>query len=186
MKDIGIYVINVSTHGPIFKSGRGHYYIAAKDKEQAIISLKKYFKKNNLFGSIYKPVRHLEQCKTFNKNGITYIYSDFFKIPLQFGEVVDAYKYLEDCTKLQDKEPYKFTPKKTAKGLKIHRINRPGIEYREKNVQGAYGRARSCTFNPDKPEMYEDCLDLHNIDGITFEGKPLNYENISDKTFEDF
>lgn len=60
------------------------------------------------------------------------------------------------------------------------------IEYREKDVQGAYGRARSCTFNPDKPEMFEDCLDLHNIDGITFEGKPLNYENISDKTFEDF
>lgn len=177
MKDINLYKINVSTRGPVVfqhKNGYGSYIIVAKSENQAKEYLQNYFKANNLFGDMYQP------CK----------YSLDNVLQLELGTVMRKKEYLTKLEEYNNKREYQFTPKKTEKGNKLHKINRPGIEYRERNVQGAYGNERSCTFNPDKPEMFEDCLDLHNIDGITFEGKPLNYENMSDetidKTFENF
>lgn len=188
MKNISIYMIQVSTRGPIHtqfaKSGHGVYLVVAKDTEQAVQFLKDYFKENNLFGSIYKPYILPEKYETFNKNGKMYIYSRYYSVPLKFGEVIDRHKYLNECEKFQNKENYRFIPKKTEKGLKIHKISRPGIEYRERNIQGAFGNERSCSVNPERPEMFEDCINLHNINGITYEGRPLNYDNMMDEALE--
>lgn len=59
------------------------------------------------------------------------------------------------------------------------------MERKERNVQGAFGNIhqRRCE-QPEVPEYFEDCLDLHDIEGVTYEGKPLNYDILLDTALE--
>lgn len=164
MREINQYQINVSTRGPHYnKTGRGVWIVAETTPEKATAALKTHFKEHNLFGSIY-PAWKITS-----------------RIPLERGIVIKREDYFELVEK--SKQPgYVFTPAKTEAGEKLHRPNRAGIEYRDKQVNGAFGA-------PGKAiERMEDCGELHNMEGITFNSQELedwNLENMIDDMEEE-
>lgn len=55
-------------------------------------------------------------------------------------------------------------------------------EKKERNVQGAFGNIpqRHCEQVPEALECFEDCLVLYDIEGVTYEGKPLSHDILLD------
>lgn len=164
-----LYTIAVDVYGPTEskrKTGRGRYVVCEKSEEMAIKCLRNYFKENNLTGDINYIYQITDENKIMDLNKKT---------------VIKETDYFDLLKQSKEKSNYVFEPKKSEKGMQIHKINRPGKEKREINIQGAFGNSNA------KTEKIEDCGTLKDIDGVTYNGEPLsnqNVENLENDTLE--
>lgn len=153
-KTVRQYQIQVSTRGPIkaqcSKSGRGVYIVAETDPEKAIKALKAYFKEYNLFGSMY-PAYELT--------------SEWQKISLERGTVMTKEQYLE-LAERKRQPGYVFAPAKTGQKKNQRRQDCVDAEDRNRQVFGAFQK-------PSDIEQIDDCGELHNVEGVTYEGAGL-------------
>ena len=86
-------------------------------------------------------------------------------------------KDYEQCLlekKLQKRDKYIFSPKKSEKGIKLHKVIKESQEYRNIIVPGTYKQNSIL-------EKIEDCGRLKKIDNVTLNGKPLEDYEIEER-----
>ena len=162
MKKLNMYRCSVNLHGPhsSTKSGSGMWYVCETSEKNAKRALHAHFVKNNLMGS---------------PDSIKLSLTDLDEDILPRGACMKRSEYADKI--LQKKEAiqnkYKFAPKKSEKGMLLHKVIREPKEYKEIRVPGAVPMD---TY----PDGIEDCGELHDIEGVTYKGKPLSMENLGE------
>lgn len=150
-KEVNLYQVNVSTRGPWniqrTKTGRGCWVVAETSPQKAEETVRAYLKEYNLFGNIYPAWKIASET------------------PFGRGTVLRKEDYLAFLE--SNKEPkYVFTPVRTKAGEKSRHSIHPGETDRNRQVFGAFQM-------PLEVERIEDCGQLHNIEGVTYEGQEL-------------
>lgn len=166
MKELNLYQIYVNTRGPhaYTKSGSGVWFIAETSEKNAKKALQRYFNLHNLIGSTDDVAKSPQDL-------------DVDLLPRGTCMRREEYTNLKKAKKLSLKDKYQFSPKKSEKGLELHKINRKAKEYRDIVVPGAE------RFTPNM--SIKDCGPLKNIDGVTLEGKSLS-GNLESSNPEDY
>ena len=130
MKKLNLYRIPVNLYGPhpYRKSGSGNWVVCETSPKNALKVLQKYLSDNNLIGM----------------SGYAYlIYEEQFPLDTEIlprRHVMQFTEYKERVYEKTHPEKYIFSPKKTKKGINLHKIMREPTEYRSPFVNGAYGK----------------------------------------------
>ena len=145
MKGSNVYRVAVSLWGPIqakySKNGRGVYVVSETTENKAKKCVEQYMHDNNLFGSIQGVSKQAEPRF----------------VPAR-GEVMTSSDYSKKVEEL-DVPAYQFTPKISEKGLKQHKYVRQGVDYRERNVKGAFGKVSEDKVESTADELVQDISD---------------------------
>ena len=161
MRELNIYRIAVNLHGPhaLSKSGSGMWFVCETSEKNAKKALQKHFSENHLLGS------------SDDIDCAKYLYLDTEILPRGACMERDDYKAALKEKKESQKNQYQFSPKKSEKGIALHKPNREPQNYREVIVPGA-------EKTPDTLQTISDCGDLPDIDGITYNGQALSANNL--------
>lgn len=161
MKELNLYWIGVNIRGPHShsKSGAGAWLVCETSEKNAKKALQDYFNENHLIGSSD------DICRSSTIPDLSIVSRGTCMRQSEYYALVEE-------NKEKEKNKYQFSPKISEKGIQLHKYTKNSSEYEEPNIHGAFGN------NIDKELTIDDCGELPDIEGVTYNGESLTHQNL--------